>query len=72
MKKIFTAILIIAMLCSTMAPVCLATDNDGYWKIIAEPASSGVVVGNTTGISGNIAALQLLAILKSLLVVSGL
>lgn len=59
MKKIFTAILIIAMLCSTMAPTCLAANNDECWEIIAEPASSENIVRNTTGIYNGIAYVQL-------------
>lgn len=59
MKKIFAAILIIAMLCSTMAPTCLAANNDECWEIIAEPASSENIVRNTTGIYNGIAYIQL-------------
>ena len=56
MKKIFVAILVIALLCS---PVCLAANDDNHWEIIVEPASSENIVKNTTGIYNGIAYIQL-------------
>lgn len=34
MKKIFSAILVIALLCTMMTPICFAAENENYWSVI--------------------------------------
>ena len=59
MKKIFAAILVIALLSSAMAPACFAAENDVVWTIIAEEKATTINATNTMIIIDGIAHITL-------------